>query len=523
MKRLWVGLTAAGLGCAVAAYAALRRGGDARPAAVTDHAFEVARAHARWDAASAASSDAPARKPNILLIVADDLGYSGVGVQGCGDIPTPAIDALAAGGVQFTQAYVTAPVCSPSRAAMLTGRYQERFGSEFNPRALKLGGLDLQQQTLANYMRAAGYHTGLVGKWHLGSSDDHRPTRRGFDEFFGFLGGGHTYEADSKIPLLRADDEWSEREYLTKAFGREAIDFIQRNKEHPFFLYLAFNAVHLPMDPDVTEMEKVQKIEDPLRRVHASMLASMDDEIAKVMSKLRELDLQNDTLVMFLSDNGAPRANKSTNIPLRSYKHHIYEGGIRVPWIMSWPGHLPAGREFTAPVTALDVVPTALAAAGSEGADASTFDGVNLLDYLTGKVTGRPHETLFWRYGQAFAIRRGDWKLLRRDCGRLELYDVGKDVAEQHDLAPKRPELVKRLHRAYLQWSDAVGDDVPPELRARFRCPHDDDRRRDDQLHPSDAGEDDLESEGATTDVGADASAEGKHVRHDERRPRSPG
>src|SRR5579875_2853168 len=376
-----------------------------------------------WSAAIPAVGRAADRaQPNIVIILADDLGYADLGYQGCRDIPTPHIDSLARGGVRCTNGYVSGPYCSPTRAGLLTGRYQQRFGHEFNPgnTADVHVGLPLTETTLADRLKAAGYATGLVGKWHLGQAPSLRPRRRGFDEFFGFLGGAHPYVPGKGAPIYRGDSVVEEKEYLTDAFGREAVSFVERHKDHPFFLYLAFNAVHTPMDATDARLARFASISDASRRTYAAMLTAMDESVGKVLDALRSAGLEEDTLIFFLSDNGGPTMlgttiNASRNDPFRGSKRTTLEGGIHVPFVVQWKGKLSAGRVYDRPVIQLDILPTALAAAGVAAAPDWRLDGVNLLPHLAGEASAPPHDNLYWRMGEQTAIRRGDWKLVRYD------------------------------------------------------------------------------------------------------------
>jgi arylsulfatase A-like enzyme len=352
--------------------------------------------------------------------------------------------------------------CSPTRAGFLTGRYQQRFGHEFNPGRGADAGLPLQEVTLADRLKAAGYATGLVGKWHLGSAPKFNPVNRGFQEFFGFLGGAHSYFPGQGAALLRGTQPVEEKEYLTDAFAREAVAFIDRHQQEPFFLYLAFNAVHTPMHATDQYLGRFPHIEDKMRRTYAAMTAAMDDAVGRVLGKLRSAGLEENTLIFFFSDNGGPTMkgttiNGSRNDPLRGSKRTTLEGGIRVPFLVQWKGRLPAGKTYDQPVIALDIFPTALAAAGVEAKGDRKLDGVNLLPYLEGKDSRPPHEALYWRMGQQMAIRKGDWKLVRTDwegkLSGLQLYNLAEDIGEKNDLAAKYPEKVKELESAWNRWN----------------------------------------------------------------------
>lgn len=417
-------------------------------------------------ALSLAPSPAAGRKPNILVIVGDDMGYNDVGFHHCPDIPTPNLDALAASGVRFTQGYVSGPYCSPTRAGLMTGRYQERFGHEFNSGGPG-GGLPLTERTLADRLKAAGYATGAVGKWHLGSEPAMHPQQRGFDEFFGFLGGAHSYfDAGS---ILRGTEEVKELDYTTDAFGREAVSFIERHKAQSWFLYLAFNAVHTPMHATDDRLAKFPAIADQRRRTYDAMMLAMDEAIGAVRKKVAEAGLENDTLVTFISDNGGPTmngvtVNGSRNDPLRGSKRTTLEGGVRVPFVVSWPGHVQPGV-FERPAIQLDLHVTALAAAGVDVKPEWKLDGVDLLPFLSGATTGAPHEVLYWRFGEQMAIRSGDFKLVRYDgnadtnSGRREpvsaakLYNLAADIHEDRDLAASMPDKVKELQAVWDAWN----------------------------------------------------------------------
>ncbi len=430
-----------------------------------------------------AAEPVPPTRPNILVIVADDLGYGDIGVHGGKEMPTPNIDALAAAGVRCTSGYVSAPYCSPSRAGFLTGRYQTRFGHEFNPHVgeeAKLG-LPLEQRTIADHLRAAGYATGLVGKWHQGFSRAHHPQARGFDDYFGFLVGGHNYllhrDAEGKFGSAHSHDliyRGRERQrldgYTTDLFTDETIAFIDRHKGKPWFLYLAYNAVHTPLEVLKKYGDRVPKsVKDPQRRGYLSLLIGLDDGIGRVTAHLRKTGQEKQTLIVFFSDNGGSGRkpflayNTGVNAPLRGDKGQTLEGGIRVPFFLTWPGRLPPGKTYDQPVIALDVLPTACAAAGIRVP--TGLDGVNLLPHLAGETAEAPHEALYWRFGPQKAVRKGRWKLVdwrdfeaRQNSG-WRLHDLAKDVGEKDDLSAAQPEIVKDLARA---WDDWNARNVPP-------------------------------------------------------------
>jgi arylsulfatase A-like enzyme len=402
----------------------------------------------------------PQKRPNIVVIISDDMGYADIGCHGCRDIATPSIDSIAASGVRFTNGYVSCPVCSPTRAGLATGRYQQRFGHEFNtgppPRGLEEHvGLPLSEITIANVLKSAGYATGAVGKWHLGMAPHFHPFKRGYDEFFGFLHGGHSY-IDRGLgtfnPILRGIEPVDEKEYLTDAFPREAIAFIERHKSGPFFLYLASNAVHTPLQAPERYKDSFKNIADPKRRTYAGMLTAMDEGIGKVLSKLKELGLEQDTLLFFINDNGGPQANGSSNRPLRATKGTMYEGGIRVPFMIKWPARLKGGQVCSHPVIALDILPTAAEAAEAQLPKDHQVDGVDLLAYLSGNRKGWPHDILFWRSGSNHAVRKGDYKLVTMGT-ETGLYDLSSDIAESQDLSAEKPEILKELQQSFDQWN----------------------------------------------------------------------
>ena len=403
-----------------------------------------------------------ARRPNIVVIVADDLGYGDLSCQGATDITTPRIDSLAKSGIRCTNGYVSGPYCSPTRAGLLTGRYQNRFGHEFNPGPPTAAnaeiGLTLSETTLADRLKKAGYLTGMVGKWHLGHASKFHPLQRGFDSFFGFLGGAHSYlpMAGGNDPVLDGTKPADEQEYLTDAFGREAVEFIERNKTQPFFLYLTFNAVHTPMQAPESVKTRVAGIQNERRRTYAAMLLSMDDAIGKVLDKLTESKLDESTLVFFISDNGGPQVNGSTNGPLNGQKAQTLEGGIRVPYFVRWTGKLAPGT-YDPPVIQLDIHATALAAAGVPVTPEMKLDGVDLLPHLTGKAKSSPHDTLFWRFGEQMAVRHGNMKLVKsRGDTVARLFDLQKDIGESVNLAEQHPETVQQMQTMWNTWSESL-------------------------------------------------------------------
>lgn len=404
---------------------------------------------------------APA-KPNLVVVLCDDVGYGEFGFQGNRQIPTPNIDSIARNGVRFTSGYVAATYCSPSRAGLLTGRYPTRFGHEFNGGGAGGGkgfGLPTSEKTLADRLKAVGYATAAVGKWHLGHGAEHVATARGFDEFYGTVANTPFFKPANFIDSRVSLDVTPVKDpqfYTTDAYAERAVDWIGRQKGKPFFLYLPFNAQHAPLQAPAKYLDRFKHIDEGPRRTFAAMLSAMDDAVGKVLTKVKEIGQEENTLVFFFSDNGGPtRSTTSSNGPLRGFKATTLEGGTRVPFAFQWKGKVPAGKVYDPPIIQLDIQPTALAAAGVPLDPAWKLDGVNLLPYLTGEKKGQPHETLYWRFGDQWAIRRGDWKLVRSriDGPQPQLFNLKDDIGEATDLSEKEPERVKQLHAAWQAWN----------------------------------------------------------------------
>jgi arylsulfatase A-like enzyme len=412
-----------------------------------------------------------ASKPNIIIILADDLGYADLGVHGCKDIHTPHIDSIAKNGIRCTNGYASSPTCSPSRAGLLAGRYQQRFGHEFNPVVAENNSplFSAQDGTLPRLLKNAGYKTGMVGKWHLGTNEKFNPINQGFDEYFGFLGNANTYTNGKNInsSIVRGTKPHDEQEYLTDAFGREAVAFVDKQKKDPFFLYLAFNAVHAPLQASPKHDIDIDRIPNPNRRTYASMLFAMDDAIGKLLAKLEKENLIENTLIFFTSDNGGSETvNFSDNGHLKGTASTTWEGGIRVPFLVQWKSVLPKGKIYDHPVIHLDILPTVLAATEDKFSHKNKLDGINLLPYFNGENKEPPHEALYWRFGAQMAIRMGDWKLTkaldedskfnRADKASADgsrLYNLKKDIGETNNMSDSNPEKVKALTEAWNQWN----------------------------------------------------------------------
>lgn len=422
------------------------------------------------------SSNASGEKPNIILIISDDGGYSDLGFTGGDQIPTPHIDLLAREGVIFREGYVTASVCCPSRMGLMTGRYQQRFGAECNVPIIptpgftkKDLGLDTSEITIADELKKAGYSTMMIGKWHLGELAKYHPNKRGFDKFYGFLGGSRSYwplekpnRGHAMMNNNQRVDEEKEIKYLTDDLTDAALDFISDNMSNPFFICLSFNAVHTPMHAKEEDIEQFSSISFEKRRIYAAMTKSMDENIGRVTKKLQKHGLRKNTLIVYINDNGGPTSNNaSNNEPLRGAKGSYWEGGIRVPFFMTWPANLPSMKKYDHPVSSLDIFPTILGAVGRVNTKIS-FDGVNLLPFLRGEKTSPPHEYLFWRLWRAAAVRKGRYKLIRVAEDPLKkdrklllpliLIDLQNDPAEEKNVADEYPEITNDLLNALQNW-----------------------------------------------------------------------
>ena len=469
--------------------------------------------------------------PNIVVILVDDLGYRDVGIYGAKDIPTPNIDALARHGTRFTNSYSACPVCTPARAALLTGRYQQRYGLEWviSPNVLTGKteyGLDVREKTLADLLRAQGYATGILGKWHLGDQPQYLPTHRGFDYFYGYLQWGHYYLNPTKEELANPTDPWilfakefggaataaymvnvsnapiyrneqavGYQGYLTDVLHDEALRFIERNKDRPFFLYLAEAGQHVPVQATEKYLSRFPKLNDEkCRRTYAAALSAIDDGVGAIAAKLRALDLEKNTIVFFTSDNGGPSfwkprpeildvikagtplgaprpgekvdwrvtskrfqwaigANGSENLPLSFGKGILYEGGVRVPFIVRWPGMVPAGKVSEAVVSHLDILPTCVAAAGGKLPGDREYDGADLGRYFSGGTGDWTDRPMFWRVWRDRAVRMKQWKLVWTGDAPPRLYNLVADVEEEHDLSATQPQIVARMQEAWKAWN----------------------------------------------------------------------
>ncbi len=431
---------------------------------------------------------AAAQPPNILLIVSDDQGYRDLGCAGSPDIRTPHLDRLASQGVRLTSFYVACPVCTPSRGALLTGRYPQRNGTYENFRNDRVNddylyppweyalsperilGMDTREVLISAVLKKAGYATGVFGKWDLGSLRRFLPLQRGFDDFYGFVNTGIDYWTHERygIPsMYRGNRPTTEDKgtYTTWLFERETLRFIDEHRTGPFFIYVAFNAPHgasnldrairgAPQAPgkylDLYPSGDDKKAE--IRRKYMAAVTAMDDAIGRILDRIDRYGLTGNTIVIFLSDNGG--GSGSENLPLRGRKSWMFEGGVRVPFIIRWPGHIPAGVVSDEFLTSLEVFPTLLAAAGADPPAGVVLDGFDMLPVLTGRVAS-PRKEMFWERQAEYAARVGRWKLVhsRRGGG---LFDLSEDVGEQHDLARQMPDVLARLQARFAAWRESM-------------------------------------------------------------------
>lgn len=455
-------------------------------------------------------------RPNVIVIIADDLGYGDTSAYGSPIIRTPNLDAMAADGVRFTRGYVSHPVCAPSRAALLTGRYQERFGYEFNPVGRdREGGVAITETMSPALMKQAGYATGMVGKWHLGRSQGFHPLDRGFDEYFGILAGASSFMLDIKegddayvppgseystrapgnfdesvnltpveemrqmrarSPVSRGREVVDEPAYLTEAFTREAVDFIGRHKSEPFFLYLAYNAPHTPLQATKKYLDRYRHVEDRGQRIYAAMVSAMDDGIGDLRRKLEAEGIARNTLIIFLSDNGCAGyvLGACTNFPLSGFKGEHLEGGVRVPYIISWPGTIPSGKVDDRIVSSLDILPTALTVAGAQ--PPANLDGQNMMQLFAANAQPAPRQ-LYWRAGPTKAVIDGSSKLWISETQEPDgkagthtmLFNLASDPTESRNIAAQNPAEAQRLGKLFDAWSATMSAPQWPSMRQAVR------------------------------------------------------
>lgn len=435
----------------------------------------------------ALAADAP--RPNILIIMCDDLGYADVGFNGSPDIRTPEMDSLADAGTICTSGYVTHPFCGPSRMGLLSGRYPHTFGGQYNLPPKHLGiekynrlGIPVDETLISNVLQDAGYFTGAIGKWHLGEESQYHPNNRGFDDFYGFLGGGHNYfpeqytEAytrqamagkklinDYLLPLQHNGTPTRETDYLTDEMTAHAVKFLGEasGKDQPFFLYLSYNAPHAPMEAKEEDMALYPEITNLKRRTVAGMMAAVDRGVGKVTEALKANGQFDNTLIIFLSDNGGKPDLGSSNAPLRGHKGDCFEGGFRVPMFWHWAGKIPA-QTFDYPVSSLDFYPTFVALAGAKVPAGKVLDGKNILNDLIQGKNARKGEMIFSMRHQAIytdvSARRDDWKVVRFSNQPWRLFNITDDPGETRDLATQNPERVAEMVKEAEVWSRSHAD-----------------------------------------------------------------
>lgn len=429
-------------------------------------------------------------KPNLIVIMVDDLGYADVGFNGCKDIPTPNIDRIANEGIRFDEGYVSFPVCGPSRAGFLTGRYQDRFGFTTNPSIdpnNPIAGLPIEEETMAQVLKKANYNNAIIGKWHMGTNAVFHPLERGFDYFYGFLSGGHHYFPEkltlNNLSEVKKKWQWYStkiienrapveiKEYLTDALSNAAVNFIDKQikDNQQFMLYLAYNAPHTPLQADEKYLSRFPNIKDKKRKTYAAMVSSVDDGVGRVLDALEKKGLDEDTIIVFLSDNGGARNNASDNGPLRGLKGDLFEGGVRVPFAIRWKGVIPEGNSYKNPVSSLDIMATIVAQTNVKINPERPLDGVDLIPFLTGKNNGAPHDYLFWRKWDqnAMAIRHGNYKLVankKQDQETTKLFDLSIDVSESKNLKSEKLKISKDLQKKLNNWNKDLKERIFPAL-----------------------------------------------------------
>ncbi len=465
------------------------------------------------------------RPPNILFIVVDDLGKYEVSAYGSTTMETPHIDQLANEGVRFADCYVNSPVCAPSRAGLMTGRYPVRYGFETQPMEIYPNNLavyyigenfvntgdfvmdtdprfptewDMAKQgvppselSLGEVLKMRGYKTGCIGKWHLGASPKQIPNERGFDYQYGFYGAFSLYSKKRNSPNMvnyiqdsySSKFQWKvgrketsairknnkiihESRYLTFAILEEGLEFMARNKTEPFFLYLAFNAPHVPFQAPRFYYEIYDETEEESKRVYYAMIHALDDAIGTLMNKLKALGLEENTLIYLISDNGGASYTGATdNGPYKGGKLTMFEGGVNVPFIMKWKGHIPEGLVYENPVSSMDVFMTSVGAAECILPDDRVYDGVNLLPYITGKEPGKPHEVFYWRADHIQAMRNSEYKFLRSTRDNwIEVYNIKEDKFEQYNIHEKMPAILDEMQKNYDKWQKGLSKPLWPRL-----------------------------------------------------------
>lgn len=414
-------------------------------------------------------------RPNILIILADDLGYADLSIHGSKDCLTPHIDLIAKEGIQCQRAYVSAPQCSPSRAGLMTGRYQQRFGHEANPEKpyVQTFGLDQSQKTIASFMQESGYNTQFYGKWDLGSIPSAQPWTRGFDYSFCHYAGARSFHSglrkEGSYPRLRKspDDKSIYKGYLTDLITDDAIVNLERVNGEPWFAFMSYLNPHWPMEPKQTDLDNHTDTKDLHRKTFLGLMDNLDQNVGKLLAHLEESGQVDNTVVIFLSDNGAPTGkprksndakleygkNASLNDPFRGVKGEVFEGGIRTPLFIKYPQKLSPGS-YPHPVSSLDLLPTCLALA--DGKLDRKFDGKDLMPYLTQEKTGKPHATLYWRWFNNWAMLHNKWKLVIAGHNNRMLFDIEKDPYERNNIIKQHPVTYQRLLTSLKKWNSQL-------------------------------------------------------------------
>ncbi|PQJ68659.1 sulfatase-like hydrolase/transferase [Polaribacter butkevichii] len=393
-------------------------------------------------------------QPNVIIILIDDAGYVDFGFMGSEDLQTPNIDKLAKSGVVFTDAHVSATVCAPSRAGLITGKYQQRFGFEANGTA----GIGLSDNvtTIANVFQKNGYNTYALGKWHLGEDVSDHPNQRGFDDFYGFISGSRSYfpiKNPSRNDMLQNNGERVVFDgYMTDVLGDQSLKYIEDSKDQPFFMYLSYNAVHTPMH---AKKEDLEKFKNHPRQKLAAMTWSLDKNIGKLTDKLETLGVRDNTIIYFLSDNGGAHNNESKTGPLKGWKGNNFEGGHRVPFVMSWPSIIKGNEKFNGLTSSLDIFATSIAAANIYEENLE-LDGVNLMPYLNNTKTGNPHKNLFWKKLEASAIRTGNYKMITLNNYGSVVYNLKEDLGETRNIINSKVSISENLKKTYKDWEKTL-------------------------------------------------------------------
>ncbi len=424
--------------------------------------------------ATTATLQAATPQPNVIVILLDDLGSTDVSFNGCMDIITPNIDRIAHGGVNCTDAYISAPYSGPSRCGLMTGRYQQRFGAEGNTENVndsvdQKQGVPETEVLMGQMMQEQGYNTCAIGKWHLGDHPDLWPNQRGFDYFYGFSGGGHSFWGEPKDDIAGfiqengvriADDATT---YLTDDFSDKAVDFIANNEQtgEPFFMYLAYNAPHAPLQAPQKYLDRTKHIYNAGRSVYAAMILAVDDGIGRIWAELERQNIDDNTLIVFLSDNGGVGVpGQTSNLPRRAYKGNMFDGGIKTPFAMYWKDKISPGTTYSKAISSLDLYPTIAVAAGFDPIEnRNPLDGTDLLPYFSGATQGDPHDILCWRVcgGKEYAIRKGDYKLVKTYYSDdYMLFNLKDDVIEKDDISFANPSLVAELASDYKSWESEM-------------------------------------------------------------------